>query len=94
MTRHRMTYRRATAQTAALPGAKAATGLSIPFGILISSMATLVEKLQDRHRRRRTARQLAKLSDHALRDIGLRRGDVAAVSRAPDRFRRDRHAID
>jgi uncharacterized protein YjiS (DUF1127 family) len=47
------------------------------------SLKTISEKLNARRRYREAIRELSKLSDHELSDIGISRGDIEYVARGP-----------
>jgi uncharacterized protein YjiS (DUF1127 family) len=47
------------------------------------SLKTISEKLNARRRYREAIRELSKLSDHELSDIGISRGDIEYVARRP-----------
>ena len=54
----------------------------------MSPLRTVSEKLSAWRQYREAVRQLSKLSDHELSDIGIGRGDIEAVARRPVTRRR------
>jgi len=80
--------RNVAAPAAALPGAKAATGLSEVFEALDLILTRIGAHARRRDRQRRAARELGNMSDHALRDIGLHRSEILSVTHNLDRFAR------
>ena len=49
---------------------------------LIDSLRTLVEYRRDKRIAKQTIKELSRLSDYDLEDIGLTRGDIYAVARS------------
>ena len=82
------------AQAVTLPGAKAVTGLSELLGALDAFIARIGGRIGaracKRDRQRQAARELALMSDYALRDIGLHRSEILSVTHNLERFERDR----
>jgi len=97
--RTQTTHRRpAAAQAMAVPlplapTPRGATGI----GSAIDAAGALVGRLIARRRRkraeRRAMRELAVLSDHALKDLGLHRSEIGSIVHGgPDRFERQHYA--
>jgi uncharacterized protein YjiS (DUF1127 family) len=82
----------AAAQAANLPSASAATALSAVFDTLDAFLARIGARARKHDRQRQAARQLAGMSDYALRDIGLHRSEILSVTHNLRRFERRRHA--
>ena len=78
--------RNVAAQAAALPGARAVTGLSEVYEALDLILTRLGAHARKRDRQRRAARELGNMSDHALRDIGLHRSEILSVTHNLERF--------
>lgn len=78
------------AQALALPGARAITGLNVLLETLDAFLARIGARACRRDRQRKAARELALMSDYALRDIGLHRSEILSVTHNLERFERDR----
>jgi len=92
MTKREFPRGNVAAQAASLPGARAATGLSVLFEALDAFLAQLSARARKCDRQRQAARELATMSDHALRDIGLHRNDILSATHNLRRFERDRRS--
>ena len=76
------------ARTANLPGAATATGLIEALDALDAFFTRLGEHVRKRDRQRKAARELARMSDHALRDIDLHRSEILSATHNLERFKR------
>lgn len=75
-------------RAAASPGAGGANGLSEAFEALDAFLARIGAQARKRDRQRRVARELANMSDHALRDIDLHRSEILSATHNLGRFKR------
>ncbi|MDH3234383.1 MAG: DUF1127 domain-containing protein [Alphaproteobacteria bacterium] len=85
-------YPRGTVVTQAvtLPGASVVSGVSELFERLDAFLTRVGARARKRDRQRQAARELALMSDYALRDIGLHRSEILSVTHNLERFERDR----
>lgn len=59
-----------------------------PLGRVAAALRALLTAIDEARRVRRTMRMLHGLSDHALHDIGVARGEIEAVARGQSGHRR------
>ena len=90
MTKPEFSRGHVVAQAAALPGVRAVTRLSEFLETLDAALTRIGARTCKRDHQRKAARELALMSDHALRDIGLHRSEILTVTHNLQRFERDR----
>jgi len=88
MTKRDLSRDNTAARAATVPAARTANGLSEVFEALDAFIARLGENARKRDRQRRAARELANMSDHALRDIDLHRSEILSATHNLERFKR------
>jgi uncharacterized protein YjiS (DUF1127 family) len=79
---------RTAARAATLPGAATAAGPIEVLDALDAFFTRLGEHVRKRDRQRKAARELARMSDHALRDIDLHRSEILSATHNLERFKR------
>jgi len=77
---------------AVLPSTTAATGFAALLRAIGSFITRTLATAVEAERERRATLELARLSNHALRDIGLHRSEIQSVTHNAERFQRRRHA--